>query len=398
MVKYDNDMRNHTPQKHWFIVLLFLLLGVLMMLGDGEASFVDVAGAAAVVVIVIAASYFRKVARPFPHSITIAWASLLVYLFVVTLFSADIGYSIRTSMRYVDAFLVYWAFYVFTYRWDEKIFVRTLTVFGSIVLIPALYFSFVPGARAALPLMSMFWSYTGHNHMTDLLLFILLPVLALAEAFARFRYLVLVLPLMLFAFFQARLALALAVIASIFFMMAVYKHKLAPQGFLFVILVCVLSVFTLVTAPAIQNKFLGYSETQQVKSSLTTRLEFYRQAVLAFGDRPLFGFGPGTFLLLSPRYERAPDQTSWFAHNYLLETAAETGIVGLGLFIWVLYVSCIGPIIRAVTRNHTDTLHIAIAGSVLLILINGLADYSLNYLVIWILFWVTSGLVSGHES
>ena len=388
-------MRDLITKKYWFSALLFVLLGILMVLGDGESSFVDIVGVAAVIVIIVLATFFRKALRPFPREFIAAWVSLLLYLFAVTPFSMDVGFSIRTSVRYLDAFLVYWAFYVFTDRGEEKFFIRALSIFGGIALIPALLFSFVPALRLNLPLMSLFWSYTGHNHITDVLLFMLLPVLVLVEKLSPFRYWVFALLIMFFAFFQARSALVLAIIASLCFVLTMYKKRISIRALKVIILVSILSITIIIAVPVIQNMY--FSQTQQGKSSLTTRIEFYQQALLAIRARPIFGWGPGTYLLLSPRFQSTSDQSTWFAHNYVLETAAETGLVGLGLFMWVLFACCIRPVIRICRAKTTDTTCVAVAGSISLLLLYGLADYPLNYLVIWILFWAACGLLSKYE-
>ena len=68
------------------------------------------------------------------------------------------------------------------------------------------------------------------------------------------------------------------------------------------------------------------------------RLEYWRQAIEAIKERPLFGSGPGTFYLLSRRLQSAPNSWSWFAHSFPLQTAAETGLVGLSIFLFLICV------------------------------------------------------------
>ena len=68
------------------------------------------------------------------------------------------------------------------------------------------------------------------------------------------------------------------------------------------------------------------------------RLEYWRQAIEAIKERPLFGSGPRTFYLLSRRLQSAPNSWSWFAHSFPLQTAAETGLVGLSIFLFLICV------------------------------------------------------------
>ena len=78
---------------------------------------------------------------------------------------------------------------------------------------------------------------------------------------------------------------------------------------------------------------------------LVGRFVEMRQAVWsatarAFLDRPLAGVGPGRLYASLNDYYR-PEDTGWRpvkenAHSYLLQLAAETGVVGLAAFAWLL--------------------------------------------------------------
>ncbi len=75
------------------------------------------------------------------------------------------------------------------------------------------------------------------------------------------------------------------------------------------------------------------------------RLVEFRQAIWsatarAFLDRPLTGIGPGRLYASLNDYYR-PEDTGWRppkenGHNYFMQLAAETGVVGLGAFVWLL--------------------------------------------------------------
>lgn len=391
VIEYIHGMKKYLP-----FVSLFVALFVLMLLGDGSGSYVDIAGAAVVLTITAGVILYRKPARHFPKQLIISWSALLVYLLIIIPFSADIGYSIRASMRYVEAFLIYWVFYVFTYPGEEKIFARTLSIFGCVALVVTVFFNLVPAVRLFLPFMNLFWSYDGHNHMSDLLLFILLPVLATVRHPSWLRYVVIAAFFTLFVLFQARAALIVA--AAAFFIWTTRKRPIpTTRGIFYAVCVCILSVGAVILIPKLPAGLNGQALSRPTKASLSSRLEYWHQAALAIRERPVFGFGTGTFSLLSPKFQSAPNRTSWFAHSYALETAAESGVIGLALLLWVLYVSCIKPIFSVWTERPPRIERAVTAGSIALLLVYGLVDFSLSFFVVWMLFWAACGMVSYNE-
>lgn len=81
--------------------------------------------------------------------------------------------------------------------------------------------------------------------------------------------------------------------------------------------------------------------TRQLKTlalSFESRGIIFSGAWGIFRDHPLFGSGPGTFVILFPRYRR-PDyfrneisNVTEFAHNYALDILSETGLLGAATF------------------------------------------------------------------
>ncbi|MEK7766626.1 MAG: O-antigen ligase family protein, partial [bacterium] len=76
--------------------------------------------------------------------------------------------------------------------------------------------------------------------------------------------------------------------------------------------------------------------------SLALRLRTWEGALRMIRDRPLLGFGAGGFGVHYQRYKSAvlycvnPDRNKVFVHaeNEWLEIAAETGLIGIGAFLW----------------------------------------------------------------
>jgi len=65
------------------------------------------------------------------------------------------------------------------------------------------------------------------------------------------------------------------------------------------------------------------------------RRDFWREATSIIKDFPILGIGLNTYSKIAPRYK-----VSWggYPHNCYLHMAAETGLLGLGSFIWMICV------------------------------------------------------------
>jgi putative inorganic carbon (hco3(-)) transporter len=66
------------------------------------------------------------------------------------------------------------------------------------------------------------------------------------------------------------------------------------------------------------------------------RLAFWEKAVSIIRSSPVWGTGLNTYTRI---IKQDPDMNKWwYAHNCYLQMAAETGLLGLGCFLWLLFV------------------------------------------------------------
>ena len=74
--------------------------------------------------------------------------------------------------------------------------------------------------------------------------------------------------------------------------------------------------------------------------SMTIRAELFEAGLEVIGTRPLFGVGIDRFYLVAGAYASPELNAMWRGrknpHNDFLRVGAELGLVGLGLFIWIL--------------------------------------------------------------
>jgi putative inorganic carbon (hco3(-)) transporter len=81
--------------------------------------------------------------------------------------------------------------------------------------------------------------------------------------------------------------------------------------------------------------------TPQTDIALNDRMRVMKGALELGYENPILGIGYGRGRLkeaLKPTYEGTADETSpiWHAHNVYVELFAETGILGLGAFLWLM--------------------------------------------------------------
>jgi len=73
-----------------------------------------------------------------------------------------------------------------------------------------------------------------------------------------------------------------------------------------------------------------------LKQGGSGRISFWKNAVSIIRSSPVCGTGFNTYTRI---IKRNPDKnTWWYAHNCYLQLAAETGLLGLGCFLWMVFV------------------------------------------------------------
>jgi len=94
----------------------------------------------------------------------------------------------------------------------------------------------------------------------------------------------------------------------------------------------------ILAAPALKDEILG----PKYYSTTWTRVFFWRGALGMIYERPVLGRGAGSFAVANAQYQPVESymhdgikSASPYAHNYYIETAAETGVTGVAIFLGV---------------------------------------------------------------
>jgi len=126
------------------------------------------------------------------------------------------------------------------------------------------------------------------------------------------------------------------------------------------------------------------------------RWAMWQAAIGMIRDRPILGHGVNTFMAKYLDYWVAGERMPRYAHNCYLQVAAETGLIGLAVFLWLLW--CLFSVIRAglrQSRSEESVLLAGFLGGLFAFVVQAGLDTNFYALRQAALFWVLAGLAVG---
>ncbi len=143
--------------------------------------------------------------------------------------------------------------------------------------------------------------------------------------------------------------------------------------------------------PGVRERIGAVLENPEAAGGI--RMAMWRDAPAMFRDRPVWGFGGGSYAWTYPPYQRNVKQHLHYdyVHNEFIHLALEYGAVGLGLTLLAL-LACAWGLVRAVlrTRSREAAFLLAGAGGALAgSLVHGLFDFNFHifpnpHALVWI--------------
>ena len=133
------------------------------------------------------------------------------------------------------------------------------------------------------------------------------------------------------------------------------------------------------------------------------RIAIYRNSLNMIKDHPIIGVGANVFMKNYKRYKESPEYNNVgtpdyiYAHNNFLHIAGELGLLGLGIFIWLLlnlFKECVN-IYRRLEDKFLKVTSLSLAACLIAFLINGLTESSLYYSRLALIFWYLMGFSLG---
>jgi len=204
---------------------------------------------------------------------------------------------------------------------------------GTLVTITALVFGF-GGTYTILGATRAYWEQPWDNSMEPLSC-LLLPFLYAGVLFGRrslSRY-GLVCTLFLFCLLGVALTFSreswLLALFGVLFVSGLWIYRHRSSWFSLLMVAVSLFVLLLSGAAGIISRFYNPDEVYGLE-----RIYFYVTAAQLFMTHPWLGVGAGNYQFFDRTY--AEVSSGGIAHNQFLTLAAETGILGFGIFLWLL--------------------------------------------------------------
>ncbi len=131
------------------------------------------------------------------------------------------------------------------------------------------------------------------------------------------------------------------------------------------------------------------SSMLKIQEDPNKRGDLWREAVNVIEDFPVIGSGLNTYAFIAPRYG-----SGQYPHNSYLHMAAEMGILGLGVFVWMLIV-LFRAAIKSIKKIDDELYNITLTGllsGLFGFLIQSFTDTNIYSLQLSILMWLIMGL------
>jgi O-antigen ligase len=183
--------------------------------------------------------------------------------------------------------------------------------------------------------------------------------------------------------------------------------------FIIILVVIIIITFLFVVPTTLNNSSTVISKiksrisvTQLTQdSSYNRRIAIWKFTGMMIKDHPLLGSGIGTYKYNTLRYQAEfftqgenrslyPHGFADKAHNEYLQLWAELGIIGLGIFIWLIisYFKFGLEILRKIKDEYRQGIIIGLMGAVVAVLVDGIFGFPLHLPATIVLFWLALGL------
>jgi tetratricopeptide (TPR) repeat protein len=143
----------------------------------------------------------------------------------------------------------------------------------------------------------------------------------------------------------------------------------------------------LFSPPNLFDRFTFQDETKMI--SMNERVDFWQDAFVLAGNRPLAGWGPGSFQFVGQRLQNNAFEIADDPHDYLLKLAAERG-----WFAALSFLLLVGSIVTSAIKGKRDAMKTASLIGCLGIFAHSLIDRDMHFLAIALPFWLLLGLLA----
>ena len=272
------------------------------------------------------------------------WSLFLMSLLVVGTNSTNIPAALYAFVSQISGFIF---FLLVLLCIKNKEMIRRVLLFVVILTLGFCLISIVlylnPNLASYLPVMNMFYPTYGHNHLAEWLL-IVIPIswwLALTEKRNIFKIFPFVFTLMLWLSF-GRIATVLGLIQLVVLLLLFrkankvdLKKKRSIVFFLIIaVFVAILAAgFTVDRANSPLCDHIHFSKLLCKTNEFSNRLYYWQQSVYLWKENPLLGSGLMNYANQSLKHVQVPGFQSAYAHNAVLQSISEGGLVATIPFV-----------------------------------------------------------------
>ena len=193
---------------------------------------------------------------------------------------------------------------------------------------------------------------------------------------------------------------------AFFFYIARHDIKIRKKGMVLALLLFAIFTIAIVRLGEVgKSSFAGRFKSifNPEESSNKHRILMWRSSLDMIKDSPWIGIGVGTFEMNYPRYQgkylRLKEYSNYtgstiHAHNEYVETAAETGILGIGSLIWfIIAIFKYGSDLLKNREREERLLVVALLSGIATTLFYGLFSFPFHMPTSSMLFWFFIGIL-----
>ncbi len=240
---------------------------------------------------------------------------------------------------------------------------------------------------------SFMWVYFGHNHLSALLIFAIPLAIYFAKAYSknpkpalRFLFPVLSLLLLVAFYFTFARASQVSLLAAIIFVVIIFE-LIGEKLTILVLAFALAAIGIILASSATPTQQLGFTKYETFTK--TTRTIYWQQAIENAEKYPFLGTGPDTFRFIN-RTNDAKTLKTLYTHNFFLQTLSDSGLIAAVAGI-ALIASVLINVVKS-SLHKKEGLQVALTISLIASTINSLFDFDWQLPVVFLIFWVFSGL------
>lgn len=326
------------------------------------------------------------------------WMGFLLLLLVSSIFSISKPLSLETLIFYIASFCTYTFFRSLSSSNQVSRSDIVLSLLGSGLVMSILFIIFI--VHQSNPLfdhsMNLISYIYGHSHLASILL-LLIPLswwYAFSKKIDVFRlgfsvavlltilfYIILVLTFGRFALFLSILQLPLLIKLNTNTKQKSFNKQLVFLGFFLAIALFSLVYLSFDEGSSCKIKNYDSQVCKPIHKDL--RYLYFRKALSSFFEKPILGYGPGTYQLIPNQLDVSSEANPLFAHNVFLQIFAESGFFA-GLVFIILITTIIKKMYLSRNSDKRDGhLNKYILIGVLSIFFNSLIDFDWNIFLVF---------------